>query len=147
MALGRPGIHPGSITFPSWSSCPPSVAVRLPDCTVYFYADGVAWVDVLGLKTCGYYLSGRVWFRQDGSLWDVAVRLEGNHSSPPAPRVLKAAGNLAGKKMRYARRVARQILSGNKRPPHYEPGTLEHLVLRAEGKIREDGWPYGWIPL
>ena len=124
-----------------------SLTVMLPDGTlVKLFPDGHVQVYLATMRVSRHELMGSVIFSPDGTAVPVGVE-DAFICTPLKPHVIRAAVNAARVKARFARRVARQIARTTSPVRWYEPGTLAHLVALAEGKIREDGWPAGHIPL
>jgi len=123
------------------------LTVHLADGTdVDFWPDGQCKVDLSALTVARHELTGEVWFDGDGTVSGVHIE-DAYVYTPLTGRVKTAAARAAWRKARFARRVARQIARTTAPVRRYEPGTLEHLAMLADGKIREDGWPKGHIPL
>jgi hypothetical protein len=114
---------------------------------VSLYANGEISVNLRYITVYRRDLSGYVHFSADGTVISSTIEDAYSWYQKPSPRVQQAAVNAAWKQAKYARRVARQIANAKGPVYRYEPGTLQHLVALAEGKIREDGWPKGHIPL
>lgn len=121
------------------------LTVHLDDGTnVDLFPDGSARVGLAAMRSCRHDLHGQVFVSHGGTV--TASMVEDAYVNVPLrPHVVRAAENAARKQARKARRIARQIATGP--VTRYEPGTLEHLVMLAEGRIREDGWPKGSILL
>jgi len=123
------------------------VDVHLQDgVSVAFYPDGTHIVNLSGMRAARHELWGEICFNGDE---DVAWhQVEDAYvTTPLKEHVIRAACRAAVRRARYARRVGRQIIRATGPVHRHEPGTLEHLVLLQAGRIREDGWPVGHIPL
>jgi|SRR5581483_1244108 len=123
------------------------LVVHLDDGTeVIIYPDGQCSVDLRAMRAARHDLHGHVMFDAAGRVVRNAAEDAYVHV-PLKSHVLRAVANAAGKKARFARRAALQVLQRKGTVRRYEPDTLEYMALRALGKIREDGWPCGYIPL
>jgi hypothetical protein len=123
------------------------LTVHLDDGTdVDFYPDGRSQVHLTAMKVQRHALLGYVLFGGDGTVLDSRIE-DGYVDVPLKPHVIRSAVLAAWRQARKARRAARQIAAATKPVTRQEPGSLEHLVLLAEGKVREDGWPRGYMVL
>ena len=122
------------------------LTVHLRDANVELWPDGRTLVSLSRMTVARHDLSGYVWVEADGTIGSSVVE-DAYVRAPLSPYAVRAARNAALRQARKARRVARQIAATTKPPVRREPDTLEYLVLRAEGKVRKDGWPKGKGPL
>lgn len=113
---------------------------------VHFWPDGSCRVILDAMRIARHDLLGHVDFRGDGTTGSVRVE-DAYVYTPLKPHVVTATIRAAQRQARFARRAARQIIRATEPAQRHEPGTLEHLVLLSEGKIREDGWPKGHMEL
>ncbi len=124
-----------------------SLTVHLDDGTeVHLWPDGQTYIELNAMKVARHELLGYILFRPDGSV--VYSRIEDAFVYVPLKeRVVTASIRAAWRQVKRARRYAVQISKATGPVRFYEPGTLEHLVLLAEGRIRKDGYPRGYIPV